>query len=267
VESFEIEEFFTRVETGLLTRGLLRADGGGPDVPFTDEMLARNFMALAFSQEFSGIGGRLVRERSDAVLYRWVEPVRIQPHFGTSVAQSRADRDRGEIVRLARRLEETTRHPVNVVDKGGNLHVLVLNDQELRLSPPLLKELMPEITRAELDYVREMPRETYCVVIGSDPSRKGVYARAVAVIRAELPTALRTSCLHEEIAQGLGLADDSPQARPSIFNDDDEFGRLTTQDELLLRMLYDSRLTPGMTAADAAPMVRRLATEYMSPAT
>jgi hypothetical protein len=43
------------------------------------------------------------------------------------------------------------------------------------------------------------------------------------VIRAEHPDLLRLSCLHEEIAQGLGLPNDSPRARPSIFNDDEEF--------------------------------------------
>ena len=56
---------------------------------------------------------------------------------------------------------------------------------------------------------------------------------------------------------------DSPAARPSIFNDDEEFGLLTTHDELLLQMLYDPRLTPGMTAAEAAPIARVIAREYM----
>ena len=45
-----------------------------------------------------------------------------------------------------------------------------------------------------------------------------------------------------------------PAARPSIFNDDEEFALLTTQDELMLKMLYDPRLQPGMDAAQAAPI-------------
>jgi hypothetical protein len=81
------------------------------------------------------------------------------------------------------------------------------------------------------------------------------------VIRAENPDLLRLSCIHEELAQGLGLANDSPAARPSIFNDDDEFALLTTHDEQLLRMLYDSRLRAGMSAADAQPIVRTIARE------
>ena len=38
---------------------------------------------------------------------------------------------------------------------------------------------------------------------------------------------------------------------------------LTTHDELLLRMLYDPRLKPGMTEAQATPVTRILAREYM----
>ncbi|MGI9390779.1 MAG: DUF2927 domain-containing protein [Boseongicola sp.] len=266
-ESFEIEKFFSRVQDSLIARGLLRIDGGGPDVPFTDTTLARNFMALAFSQEFTGISGRLVRRSTENSLHRWVVPVKIEPLFGASVDPAQAAFDRKTINRLALRLETATEHPVNVVARGGNFHVLILNDQELRSSGPLLRGLIPEISAAEISYVEDMPRETYCVVFASDPAGNNTHESAVAVIRAELPERLRTSCIHEEVSQGLGLANDSPLARPSIFNDDDEFGRLTTHDELLLQMLYDSRLSPGMSDDEAASTVRRIATELLSPAT
>ena len=70
---------------------------------------------------------------------------------------------------------------------------------------------------------------------------------------------MRLSCFHEEIAQGLGLPNDSPRARPSIFNDDEEFALLTDQDEMMLRILYSPELRPGMTAAEARPIVESLA--------
>ncbi|RMD94966.1 MAG: DUF2927 domain-containing protein, partial [Alphaproteobacteria bacterium] len=89
------------------------------------------------------------------------------------------------------------------------------------------------------------------------------YDRAVAIIRAEHPPLMRRSCIHEEIAQGLGLANDSPDARPSIFNDDEEFALLTTHDELLLKMLYDPRMRPGMTPEEARPVAEIIAAELM----
>lgn len=107
-----------------------------------------------------------------------------------------------------------------------------------------------------------MRRDTYCAVAAyaSGPSAN-TYTAAIAVIRSENPDLLRLSCIHEELAQGMGLANDSPAARPSIFNDDDEFALLTGHDELLLKMLYDPRLRIGMNAAEARPIVREIAEE------
>ena len=64
--------------------------------------------------------------------------------------------------------------------------------------------------------------------------------------------------LSKELAQGLGLPNDSPTARPSIFNDDEEFGVLTRHDELLLRLLYDRNLAPGMGAREVLAMLPQL---------
>ena len=57
---------------------------------------------------------------------------------------------------------------------------------------------------------------------------------------------------------GLGLGNDSDTARPSIFNDDEEFALLTTHDEELLRLLYHPNLTPGMTLEQARPLISRI---------
>ena len=119
---------------------------------------------------------------------------------------------------------------------------------------------LPGISERSLDPLRDLDRDTYCAVaayaLGGEPH---TYTAAVAVIRAENPALLRLSCIHEELAQAPGLANDSRSARPSIFNDDDEFGRLTTMDELMLEMLYDRRLSPGMDAETARPIVSEIA--------
>jgi hypothetical protein len=91
-----------------------------------------------------------------------------------------------------------------------------------------------------------------------DPGRL-VYAHIF--IGAEADGLLRRACLHEEIAQSLGLTNDSPDARPSIFNDDQEFALLTLHDELLMRALYDPRLATGMEAEEAMPIVRDVLSE------
>lgn len=258
-ESRELRAYYARVEEGHRTRGLLRADGGGPDVPYDADRLARTFTAVAFAREFSDIGSALIRVESASMLHRWAGPVRFEPIFGASVSDDQRAEDSAAIRRFADRLGRVTGHPVSFTDRGGNFRVLVLSEEERQVSGPLLRRLIPGLRAQEIDIIQNLDRESYCVVVAADPKNDGVLTQAVAVIRAELPPMLRLSCIHEELAQGLGLANDSPSARPSIFNDDDEFGRLTSMDEDMLGMLYDPRLQPGMDAATAAPVVRMLA--------
>ncbi len=106
--------------------------------------------------------------------------------------------------------------------------------------------MVPGISKAASIRWATCPVRSTAVVAAYAGSRApNTYTAAVALIRAENPDLLRLSCIHEELAQGLGLANDSPAARPSIFNDDDEFALLTTHDEKLLQMLYDPRLHTG----------------------
>ena len=72
---------------------------------------------------------------------------------------------------------------------------------------------------------------------------------------------MRKACIHEEIAQSLGLTNDSHLARPSVFNDDDEFATLTKFDEILLQILYDHRLNSGISKREASQLVRQIANE------
>lgn len=257
--SVELAQYYQRVEKGHRARGLLRTDGGGPDVPFDAERLALAFRATAFAREFSDEAGRLVQSETASKLHRWEKPVLIQAMFGRGVLDPQRADDSAAIGRYAKRLNQVTGHPVRFVDRGGNFQVLVLTEDERRVIGPLLTRLLPSVRASEIDLIETLDRGNYCVVITSDTEDDGAITQAVAVIRAELPPLLRLSCIHEEIAQGLGLANDSPDARPSIFNDDDEFGRLTVMDELMLKMLYEPQLRPGMDAATASPIVARLA--------
>ena len=268
-ESFRLEQYYGRIEAGFLAQGLLRTDGGGPDTPFTDAMLAENFIRIALFDEFVRIGDRLVARQTESRLRRWERPVRIEVHFGETVGPEAIARDSEAISAFAARLARVSGHPVRTVRSGGNYHVFILHEDERRGIGPRLRGIVPQLSDIAVGQIEGLDRSSYCAVLAVDPANNGVYTRAIAVIRAENPDLFRLSCIHEELAQGLGLANDSPAARPSIFNDDEEFALLTTHDELLLRILYDPRLSPGMTAAEARPIVREIATELMGgpPAT
>ena len=263
--SLETARYYARVEQGHRARGLLRTDGGGPDVPYDADRLAEAFRATAFAAEFTDRGARIVQKEAPSKLHRWDTEVRIEAIFGAGVSEAQQAEDSATIARFAKRLGEATRHPVRRVETQGNFRVLVVTEDERRVIGPLLTRLVPDIRPREVELIESLDRDNYCVVLSSDPKDDGVITRAVAVIRAELPPLLRLACIHEEMAQGLGLANDST-ARPSIFNDDDEFARLTGMDEKMLRMLYDIRLKPGMDAETAMPIVNELARSLTSPA-
>lgn len=261
VKSQDLERYYTRVQNDLLTRGLLRTDGGGPDTPFDAEDLVRNFENIAFFDEYArGAQGRGAAGR----LTRWSAPVRVNVEFGASVPTDQRDLDRANIERYAGRLGRVTGHPVGFARSAANFHVLVAGEDDAGFVQTRVQELIPTIGADELSLIGNLPRSFYCLVFAVSGSGNPYdYTRAVALIRMEHPDLVRLSCIHEEIAQGLGLPNDYPGARPSIFNDDDEFALLTSHDEMLLRMLYDPRLGQGMTADQARPVARIIARELM----
>ncbi len=262
-ESAPIRAYYRDVQGGLLVQGLLRQDGGGPDTPFDADRLASTFLDLAFYEEYAPEAGITLARQTESRLHRWAEPVRIEPRFGASLEPAQKTRDRNDITAFARRLSRATRHPISAVRSDGNFVVFVVSEAERRALGPELRRLVPSLGGTALQSVLDLPRSNYCVVFALDEGDTGRYTRAVALIRAEHPDLLRLSCFHEEIAQGLGLANDSPRARPSIFNDDEEFALLTTMDEYLLRILYDPRLRPGMSLDQARPIVTRIAHELL----
>lgn len=261
--SLALSEYYRRIEGALVGQGLLRRDLGGPDAPFDADRLARTFERVALFEEYDISSGAVVARETPSRLHRWERPVQIEPRFGATVPSGDRDRDTAMLTALVDRLRAATRHPIEVVDEGGNFIVYFVSEDERRALGSDLQRVSAQISGAALRSVVDLPQTSYCVVMAVDPDNSGKYTRAVAIIRAEHPELLRLSCIHEEVAQGLGLSNDTPMARPSIFNDDEEFALLTRHDELLLRILYDPRLEPGMSIEEAGPIVRRIARELV----
>ena len=250
--------YYAQVQQMLLSQGLLRTDPG-TDVPFTDRMLADNFMRIALFDEYRRSNAGFVREETVSRLRRWQVPVRIGVRFGASIPPDRQATDLARIASFAARLSAVTGHPITLDDANPNFLIQVVSEDEREALGPKVRAFLPSLSLSDVAGITNMPRTTYCLVYALSEGNSGAYTRAFAVIRSEHPDLLRLSCLHEELTQGLGLPNDSPRARPSIFNDDEEFALLTDQDELMLRMLYSPELRPGMTASQARPIVESLA--------
>lgn len=250
---------YARVQSQLLSQGLLRTDGGGNDTPFTDRMLAENFIRVALFDEYTRTAGGPVQRTTASRIRKWQAPVRVGLRFGPSVTADRRAADTARVGSFLQRLSRLTGHPIALNDSAPNFYIHIVTEDERRALGPQIRGALPGLSASEVAAITDMPRSTYCLVYAMSENDGATYSRAFAVIRAEHPDLLRLSCLHEEITQGLGLANDSPTARPSIFNDDEEFALLTRQDELMLKMLYSPALRPGMTEPEARPIVESLA--------
>ena len=255
--------YYQRVEANYLAQGQYRTDGGGTDAPFGARDLARNFLNIVFYDEFSDEGGQLVPARTQNRLHRWQQPIRLAIEFGASVPARQRLKDKADIAAYLATLSRLTGLPMHITTQGAYHIVLIQNIDERQAAAARLQEIAPEASEAAIRSIKRMKPDTYCTVFAFTTGDSAIYDRAVTVIRGELPDLLRLACIHEELAQSLGLVDDSPKARPSIFNDNQEFALLTRQDEMMLRMLYDPRLKPGMTLAEARPIIETIARELV----
>lgn len=77
--------YYAQVQRSLLAQGLMRTDGGGPDTPFDDRMLADTFLRIALYDEYDRTATRIIQRQTASRLRRWVAPVRVALRFGASV--------------------------------------------------------------------------------------------------------------------------------------------------------------------------------------
>lgn len=263
-ESLRLQSYYASIQSRLQAQGLLRTDGGGPDVPFTARTLAEDFERIALYDEYTIRNGRFVAQQTPSFLRRWQKPIRIGIIFGENVDAETRAKDTKNVSDYARRLSRLTGVPISLSNTNPNFHMLFLHRDDQKTVGPVLRQRIPDLTNVVIDEIANSPRNTFCVAYAfSDDSNANAYTSAIILVKAEHTDLMRLSCIHEEMAQAMGLANDSPTARPSIFNDDEEFALLTHHDELLLRMLYDRRLRLGMTPQQARPLLPAIAEDVL----
>lgn len=258
-ESAALSRYYNRLQAQLLTQGLLRTGGGGVDTPYTERDISRNFERIAFYNEYVPGAGLQESKDDPDLLRKWVKPVRIAIEYGKTVPEEIKEGDTASIRGYAARLSRVTGHDIALDDNAPNFHVIIASEDDRQDTVARVLALAPTIGAASRDIFENPPRKFYCFVMTfGRPGASYTLEKTIVLIRSEQPDLMRRSCIHEEIAQGLGMNNDSATARPSIFNDDNEFAFLTTHDEELLRLLYHPSLKPGMTLDQARPLISRI---------
>jgi hypothetical protein len=86
---------------------------------------------------------------------------------------------------------------------------------------------------------------------------------SVVFVRTNLGPRTVEGCLVQETTQILGLLHDLDPEADSVFSDSGRQVHLTDRDRLLLQLLYDPRLQPGMGWAEAEPLARTALRELL----
>lgn len=258
-------EFYASVEGDLTASGRMRRETAPSDARYAVEDLARNFERIALFDEYVDVGGRFLRAETPALLRRWDKPIRIGVVTSSTVTRDQAARDRANVAGFTHRLARLTGLDMAIGEPAEvNYLVLFLSSAEQAEFAARAAERYPTFAPAVMDAVNNSPLDTFCTAYAfSEPENPAVYSAVLILIRAEHPPLTRLSCVHEEMSQAMGLPNDSPDARPSLFNDGLEFALLTEHDEILLRMLYDPRLRPGMSAAEVRPLLPAIARDAL----
>lgn len=212
--------------TGALCDAAAETRGAWP----APEVLARQFERIAFSSEFGGEyrAGRLIR---------WDGPIRVR------LAGSFPERFRAEVERQLAELRQLSGLAIEIAGASAD-------------GPPAPMTIEFSASRGGTAFDPDAPCRTLIW-------ETGYVIRRVQIYITPFPDEVRRHCIAEELTQALGLADDSRIVRDSIFNDASARQRIAPWDALMVRILYDPRLKPGMTRAEAMPIVRRIIAEHM----
>ncbi|WP_157775333.1 DUF2927 domain-containing protein [Hartmannibacter diazotrophicus] len=195
----------------------------------SDAQLSHGFLMTVFGTE-----GRTRSPRSR--LRKFEQPVRFSVEDRTGKGMDRKVAD--FIARLPRIVPGLDARLAMPGEKA-NFDVIITTRANYRARPSLasLSGELPGQCATVMHYGRSSIRQTTSYIVADE----GAY--------------LFNRCMVEEILQGLGPINDDNSLKLSMFNDTSHYQRLTAFDRAIVNMLYDPRITCGMTMADVTPLL------------
>ena len=242
-------------EAEVLRRGLMRTERRPEGLAVTNAQLVRNFREIMFYEESVLRNGAFVPGRVPRRLEKFTGPVRYEVG-GDAVRPE----DMRQIEDFAERMRRVTGLEITRSAHDPAITILIL-DRPGRQRLGSERGSSPKWSAMARDLLDDMP-DVVCAAYSHSSGKAPYPTEYTIVIPGEVGGILRQSCIEEEFGQTFGPAADFFGARPSVFNDDEEFALFTAHDEKLFRILYDPRLKRGMTEHEAMPIVRRIADEY-----
>ena len=217
---------------------VVQARTEGPDIAirraeqrrtFTDAEIRDGFMKIALRAELQ-IGARANRIR------KFDEPVRI--FVDGSISPGRAAALNGIVADIRHRIDQVDL-AVTSDRKVANFVVTLVAARDLLLT--IRGRFGNERAR---QIARSLNPQCLSGIAKDDAYR---VRRAEVILPAAADDFTFYDCAHEELLQGLGAINDDASVPWTMFNDDVQMGFFDIYDQLLLNILYDPRIRPGMT--------------------
>lgn len=193
--------------------------------------ILRNFDGFVFGSEYIG--------QDPLRLRKWVRPIRL------AVVGDERKEWSDAVARQVVRLGGATGHVIISVPAGEDANFLVSF-----LSAGDFAEAQKRLDAA---LRLKRPGKVYCqaIVMWDEAYR---IVEALILIDRDISSIRIRSCIIEETTQALGPLNDVATASRSIFNDSNDYTFLTDLDRLIVRVLYDPRIEPGMSRDRALHM-------------
>jgi hypothetical protein len=207
------------------------------------KFVERAFIDVALKREYSP---------GDWALIKWQQPVKIWVDHRVSDIDMHDELTNAHIEHLSR----VTGHQIQRVKSRDRANVIWLYTQESEwrddvkreIGASALKNMHGAICKAGYRLnAKNNSIASAAIIIPVDQARE--HGKLLA-------------CIVEEIAQVMGLPNDAETAFPSIFNDETPEDLLSPLDIILLKILYEPSLKPGMKEADVRPRLQAIIKRY-----
>lgn len=212
------------------------------------DYIVDSFLEIALKNEYSNKGWMIRKWSADGIRYRYIH----------HVADHRLHEELAEL--HLQQLQDITGLPIKPVESSQQADLTIVFSWEGSLKEDLRRYFGMRSAKQREYFFR------HSVCLGSfSTNAAGVMQKAVVIIPVDRARgrAKLLACVVEELTQVLGLPNDSERVSPSIFNDRSINQLLTGLDYILLRILYDPALSPGMGRREAKPVVRTIAERFM----
>lgn len=205
------------------------------------QYIQQSFERIALSSEYS-VHPPLLRKWLQPILYQFLHDVG-DKHLHEQLSS----------VHL-QQLSAITGHPIEATTGKDSANLQIIFTDEARLAGYLSNAMRLDDTT-----VKHLSRNSVCIANFS-VNKYGEIEQALVLIpvdRARAHAKLM-ACIVEELTQIMGLPNDDVAVFPSIFNDRSHDNFLSGLDYVLLKLLYQSDLTPGMNALQSRAAIKMI---------